>query len=100
MALGQSYDCPSAIEATLKDMVICILWFQQDLMLWPQQNKAKPKFFAYFVEYTLFPHKQCFNQSSVLQYRFYLTKEYDLLSYINGLVQDCINSNALAMELL
>ena len=55
LALGQSYDCPSASEATQKDMnkwIIVIHLFisfwvaslalgHWELILWPQQNEAK-----------------------------------------------------------
>ena len=43
LALGQSYDCPSASETTLKDMGKWATWIYNKLIIKPQQNKAKQK---------------------------------------------------------
>ena len=52
MALGQSYDCPSASEVILKDMGKCITWIHKHW--WHNQNKAlKPC--GYSMGYTLLP---------------------------------------------
>ena len=43
-ALGQSYDCPSASEATLKDIGICLAWIQGTLLLtWINFNTSMDK---------------------------------------------------------
>ena len=41
LALGQSHDCPSASEATLKDMGKEITWIHEELAMQPQQDKAQ-----------------------------------------------------------
>ena len=48
LALGQSYDCPSASEVTLKDM-------GKSGPTEPQQNTAEHKPYSYFMGYTLQP---------------------------------------------
>ena len=41
LALGQSYDCPSACESALKNIGKHITWNQWALMILPQQNKTQ-----------------------------------------------------------
>ena len=44
LALGQSYDCPSASEATLNDMGKWIIWDHFDLMIQPQNAQSTTKY--------------------------------------------------------
>ena len=41
LALGQSYDCPSASQATLKRVIGSYKFFKNKLTILQQQNKAK-----------------------------------------------------------
>ena len=41
LALGQSYDCPSASEVNLKDMGKLVTWIHKELITERQQNSAQ-----------------------------------------------------------
>ena len=40
-ALGQSYDCPSACEVNLMDIVKYITWIHYVMIIYPQQNQTQ-----------------------------------------------------------
>ena len=41
LALGQSYDCPRASEVIPTSIDNRITWINRELIIWPQQSKAK-----------------------------------------------------------